>query len=177
VREETLAEGEIPPHDKGGWQPPKAADGVVDAPPRSQVIIQTAAPANPLISKAAAGDYRAMASELLAERAMYGYPPYTRLVSIMLRHSDRDTLAAAAQKFKELLETKNSECDLHSEILGPQPPVVERIKGEFALILLVKIPKTDPLTVTRIVIRRAIETLALDHDCRRVTVTVNVDPI
>jgi primosomal protein N' len=171
----SLAAGEIPLHAKEGWRP--KGDGVVDTPPRGRVIIQTASPDNPLISKAAAGDYRAMASELLAERSMYGYPPFTRLVSIMLRHPDRDTLAAAAQKFKELLETKNSECDLHSELLGPQPPIVEKIKGEFALIFLVKIPKTDPLTVTRVAIRRSVETLAIDHAWRRVSVTVNVDPI
>jgi 3-phosphoshikimate 1-carboxyvinyltransferase len=36
-----LAAGETPPHDKGGWQPPQAADGVVDAQPLTLDIAES----------------------------------------------------------------------------------------------------------------------------------------
>ncbi|MDR2913081.1 MAG: primosomal protein N' [Alistipes sp.] len=150
---------------------------------RGKVVIQTASPDSRLIAQAAAGDYRAMAAEMLAERAMYGYPPASRLVSLMLRHADREVLNAAARRFAELLRP-----DFGDLLLGPQPPVVEKIKGEFALMFLLKVPRGNfssaggravtprAMSAVREIVQRAIRTLAADPAFRRVTVTPDVDP-
>jgi primosomal protein N' (replication factor Y) len=148
---------------RGGTSPNSSARGTV--------VIQTAAPDNPMIGRAAAGDYRAMADELLAERAMYGYPPFTRLISVMLRHGDRDILSAAATRFAELLRPAFGD-----RMLGPQPPVVEKIKGLWALVFLLKIPRTASIADARALLRTALDTLAADTSFRRVVTTINVDP-
>ncbi len=138
---------------------------------RGEVVIQTAAPENRLIAQAAAGDFRAMATEQLAERALYGYPPYTRLISIMLRHRKADVLSAAAARFRELLRPTFGD-----QLLGPQPPVTERIKGEFALLFLLKVPRGRPLSAVRATITEATRTLQADPTYKKLTVTPNVDP-
>jgi primosomal protein N' (replication factor Y) len=141
---------------------------------RGRVVIQTAAPESRLIAQAAAGDYRAMAQELLAERSMYGYPPFTRLISVVLRHGERDTLDGAAKRLGELLRVGFLS---RVEVLGPQPPVVEKIKGEFALMFLVKVPKTVSLGAVREALRAALDALGTDPTFRKVSHTLNVDPL
>jgi primosomal protein N' (replication factor Y) len=138
---------------------------------RGRVVIQTAAPENRLLAQAAAGDYRAMAADALDERARLGYPPYSRLVSVMLRHADRELLGAAAAKLKTLLVPH-----LGERLLGPQPPVAEKIKGEYALIFLAKIPRNEPMSALREILAETARTLAAEAPFRRVTLTVDVDP-
>jgi primosomal protein N' (replication factor Y) len=139
---------------------------------RGEVVIQTASPDSPLIARAAAGDYRAMAAELLAERALYDYPPFSRLASIMLRHADRATLDAGAARLGALLHP-----DFGERLLGPQPPVTEKIKGEYALLFLVKVPRESPMSAAREILRAAIGSLRSDRAFRKVSVTINVDPM
>ncbi|MDR1671435.1 MAG: primosomal protein N' [Alistipes sp.] len=138
---------------------------------RGKVVIQTAAPDNPLIGWAATGDYRAMAAELLAERSMYGYPPYTRLFSVMLRHREREVLDAAAVRLATLLRPVFGD-----RLLGPQPPVVEKIKGQWALVFLLKIPRSEPLGAVRTALRAALDALSKEPEFRGVSATINVDP-
>lgn len=135
------------------------------------VVIQTAVPGNRIINQAAMGDYNGMAADILAERSMYGYPPYSRLVSVMLRHSDRDTLYAGARRFGDLLRPSFRE-----RLLGPQPPTVERIKGEFALVYLLKVPRETPVSLVRGTLQKAIKALSSDPVFKKITVTPNVDP-
>ena len=141
---------------------------------RGEVVIQTATPESPLIDLAATGDYRRMASGMLVERARYGYPPYSRLISIMLRHADRTTLNSAAERFGELLRPT-----FGMQLLGPEAPVTEKIKGEYALVYLLKVPRggqSKPLSEVREILRKAMAELLADPAFRRVSITPNVDP-
>jgi primosomal protein N' (replication factor Y) len=138
---------------------------------RGRVVIQTARPDGRLLGQAAAGDYRAMAADALAERALYGYPPYSRLVEITLRHTDREVLGAGAERLGELLRGV-----LGDRLLGPQPPLVEKIKGEYALLFLVKTPRAEPMSATRETLLGAAAALRTDPPFRGITVTFDVDP-
>ncbi len=134
---------------------------------RGQVVIQTSQPDNPLIRQAADGDYAAMAREQLAERAEFLYPPYCRLVEVTLRHRDGARLWEAANR---LAVTGR---DVFGRmLLGPQPPVVDRVRGEEILALMLKVERGSSFAEAR---RRLRELLA-DSRLRGVRVTINVDP-
>uniref|UniRef100_UPI0023EF6884 replication restart helicase PriA n=2 Tax=Alistipes TaxID=239759 RepID=UPI0023EF6884 len=60
------------------------------------VVIQTAEPGHPVLQQVIAGDYEAMARQQLAERKAFFYPPYARLLNLLLRHRDPVTLRRAA---------------------------------------------------------------------------------
>jgi primosomal protein N' (replication factor Y) len=113
-----------------------------------------------------------MAADLLAERELYGYPPSSRLISVTLRHAGRETLSAAAVRFAGLLRPSFGE-----DLLGPQPPVTEKIKGEYALLFLLKIARGKPLFAVRSTLSEAIRTLSADPALRKTSITVNVDPV
>jgi primosomal protein N' (replication factor Y) len=138
---------------------------------RGEVVIQTASPANPIINQAARGDYEAMAAEILAERAVYSYPPYGHLITVLLRHSDRAVLGAGAEAFAGLLRPSFGD-----RLLGPQPPTVERIKGEWALVCMVKVPRGVAMSQVRELLSGAMKTLAADPRFKKITITPNIDP-
>lgn len=136
------------------------------------VVVQTAKPDNRLLALAAAGDYATMAAEMLSERAEYGYPPYSRLISITLRCGDSAILETAAMRLDEILRPIFGDA-----LMGPQPPVNGRAKGEFALVFLLKVPRGRPLSEAREAIRKAIRRICSEPVFRTVTITPNVDPL
>lgn len=78
-----------------------------------RVIIQTHNPENPAIAYALAGDVDGYYQTELAVRKETGFPPYTRLVNLVLRGRRLETVEAEVAVLSELLEA-------HSEALGVQ---------------------------------------------------------
>lgn len=138
---------------------------------RGEVVIQTAEPGHPLLQQVAAGDYETMARRELAERRAFSYPPYARLIQFTLRYSDPVWLRQAARELAEALRRR-----FRSRVLGPTPPPVDRIRGEYLLTLMLKIESGASMRRARELIREALrETL----DCGRfksITLQINVDP-
>jgi primosomal protein N' len=60
-------------------------------------------------------------------------------------------------------------------VLGPQPPVVKKIKGEYALVFLLKVPRSRPMSQVREILNTAIRTLLSDPAFKKVTITPDVD--
>lgn len=56
------------------------------------VVIQTAQPQHPVIEQVLRGDYGAMVRSQLAERRAFFYPPYCRLIAVVMRHRDKELL-------------------------------------------------------------------------------------
>ena len=52
------------------------------------VVIQTAQPEHPVVRQARDSDYDAMIRSQLAERRAFFYPPFCRLIAVLLRHRD-----------------------------------------------------------------------------------------
>src|SRR5699024_10115213 len=53
-----------------------------------EVVIQTMQPDHPVVRQVQAFDYEGMVRSQLAERSVFGYPPYGRLIVVRLRHRD-----------------------------------------------------------------------------------------
>ena len=100
------------------------------------VIIQTTQPDHPVIRQAMNGDYDTMIHSLLAERRTFLYPPYCRLISIILRHRDRTLLQQAADTFAAQARPRFGHM-----LLGPETPPVDRIRNQFRLQFLLKIDR------------------------------------
>lgn len=98
------------------------------------VFIQTRQTNHPLFEYLANGDYQGMYRSELKERESFVYPPYIRLVKITLRCTERATLQRGAFVLKEIL-AKN----FQNMVLGPQEPLVNKIKNQFLLDFFVKI--------------------------------------
>lgn len=106
---------------------------------RGTVVIQTTHPDHPLLQWVRTFDYVSMATALLAERRRFIYPPYCRLITIILRHRNEDTLRHAAETYAERLRPFFTD-----GLLGPYAPPVARVRSLYIRQILLKVPLTQP---------------------------------
>jgi len=136
------------------------------------VIIQTYDPTNRIIRQVLRNDYEGLYQNELQERMSFGYPPFTRLIKLTIKHKDPETLNRCAYYLaKELRDRWNS------RILGPQAPGISRIQNYHIRQILIKSPKGQEHKDMRNHIRALIERAKGDKVFRSVIVQADVDPM
>jgi primosomal protein N' (replication factor Y) len=138
---------------------------------RGRVVIQSGNPYHDVIRFAIDHDYKAMFNSQITERRQFHYPPYNRLIKITIRGRDRQTVHKAAGQLAFALHSK-----LGKQVLGPEYPLVSRIKNQFLKQILIKIPKSQSLKSTKSFIRESIKSMETDREFRQVRVIPDVDP-
>ena len=99
-----------------------------------RVFIQTFNPTHPSVLSSQTHNFIAMLESLKKERQDAGYPPYVRLVNIVLSGENRSAVIRASEEaHQRLLPTG-------TDILGPVDCAVERIQNRWRRHLLIKLP-------------------------------------
>lgn len=111
---------------------------------RGCVILQTSQPNHPLIQLVERFDYKGMARFQLEERLLFHYPPYYRLIRIVLRNLNEDTLQEMGVRYAEKLRYY-----LGERVLGPVIPPVTRVQTFHIRQLVLKIETTVAVTPIR----------------------------
>lgn len=106
---------------------------------RGKVMIQTHQPGHPLLQHVIRNDYEQMAREQLQLRNQYHYPPYYRLLLIRLKHRDAYLLSKAAAELALRLRER-----FPQDVLGPEYPMVSRIKNLYIKQIMIKLPRKIP---------------------------------
>ena len=139
---------------------------------RGLVILQTRQAKLPLIQQVVAGDYEAMYRTQTAERRAFGYPPYTRLIYIYVKHRDEPTCISAAQYLGNLLRPH-----FERALLGPDRPAVGRIQRLFIRKLLLKVRPDLPAAGVRHTLAVAAEMTRTVQAFKAVQIYFDVDPL
>lgn len=138
---------------------------------RGEVVIQTSQKDNPVIGYVVSGDYDAFAQYALRERAVFGYPPYSRLVSVSVRHKDRNICMKASQEAARRLRAV-----FGGGVLGPQAPIVEFVAGKYCQVIMIKIGRSSSHSAACGRLAQIIRAVADDADFKGVAVVPDVDP-
>ncbi len=101
---------------------------------RGLVILQTKQPQLPVIGQVVRGDYTSLYKDLVAERQVFRYPPFVRLVYIFLRHRTETTVHAAALDLGARLRQT-----FPGRVLGPDKPSVAKVSGQNIRKLMLKL--------------------------------------
>jgi len=131
-----------------------------------EAIVQTYAPTHPAVAFAAKHDFDGFAAGELELRRELRYPPFAELVYVGTIGRDRRAVAAAADRYAELLRRVPG-----VEVLGPAPYPIARVNDEWRYRIAVK---ADDGTAVRHEIRETLQPLALAE--RAVRLAINVDP-
>ena len=92
-----------------------------------KVFIQTSDPEHAVLQKVLKEDYRHFYTREIAERENFHYPPYYRMIKIMLKHKEPHVLNDAA-----IFMSNNLRQHLTSERLnGPTDPVIGRVRNMY----------------------------------------------
>jgi primosomal protein N' (replication factor Y) (superfamily II helicase) len=101
-----------------------------------RVVIQTYHPDHYAIQAALRGDDAGFAAEELRFRRVFHYPPYTRMIQILLRDKDRARAEAAARRLAQELE--EHPLGRGVRLSGPAPAPLERLRGQWRFQILLR---------------------------------------
>jgi primosomal protein N' (replication factor Y) len=104
---------------------------------RGTVVIQTSQPDHPLIQAVLAFDYKRMAIEQLKDRKTFRYPPYYRLIVLVLRCNNEQTLDQIADRYAEMLYN-----ELGDRVIPPFVPPVNRVQALYVRHIMLKLETT-----------------------------------
>jgi primosomal protein N' (replication factor Y) len=134
------------------------------------VIIQTSEPENRVLKQVVQGDYEAMARCELQERHAFGYPPYSRLIRLTLRHENVQLLRGAATELVEKLRKS-----FGSRIFGPVAPPIDRIRGLHILQIMIKIELGRSMARARQFLQNDINSIVSQKEYKTVNIAIDVD--
>ena len=135
------------------------------------VILQTKSPDLPVIHQVMRNDYEQLYYDQLAERQLFRYPPYYRLVYVYLKHRKEEVLDMAAEMMAAQLRA-----GLGDRVLGPDKPPVARIQTLFIKKMIVKVEQTASMSKVRNYLLAVQRAVMADERFRSLVVYYDVDP-
>ena len=139
---------------------------------RGRVVLQTKSIDHPIIHQVIANDYEDMVGGQLAERQMFHYPPYYRLVYVYLKNHNEALLDQMAAVMADKLRAV-----FGNRVLGPDKPPVARIQTLFIKKIVVKIEQNAPMGRARELLLRIQREMLADERYKSLIVYYDVDPM
>ena len=137
---------------------------------RGKVIIQTYNPNHNTIQQVTNTDYIGMYTEQLYDRQIYKYPPYFRIIKLTLKQRDFEKLKQGSMWLYQVLSQ-----NLDMPVLGPEEPVISRIRNEYIRAIIIKIPQNVSVGNTKKTIQKILNSFEAVAQYRAIKVTTNVD--
>ena len=137
-----------------------------------RIVIQTREPEHPVYARLQGSDD----ADLLAERKLFGYPPYTRLIHITLKDSNEKRLDYLSKELRNALLAAFAEADTPPAVIGPYAPAVDRIAGESIRQLRVMLARNKALTALKRTLAQAVSTFGKERKYAA-HMAVDVDPV
>ena len=112
-----------------------------------------------------------MLSSQLQQRSQFKYPPFQRLMRFEFKHKSFAVLQEAAHWFASALRAN------FPDVLGPQSPPVGRIRNQYVLHVLLKLPADKSTAAPKEQIMRVTHRFEQIAAYRAVRFQIDVDPI
>jgi len=139
---------------------------------RGTVILQTSSPEHPIIGQVIRNDYQAMFATQCDERKLFKYPPYFRMIQIVLRHRDPNILNQAAARMAVDLRAV-----FNNRVLGPNIPSVSRIQNMYIKHILLKFEVEASAEKAKDILRQVTTNLQSEPKFKALWVNLDVDPM
>jgi primosomal protein N' (replication factor Y) (superfamily II helicase) len=111
-----------------------------------KVIIQTFNPQHFCIEAASRHDYHEFYAAEIEARQRYGYPPFRQFVKFTYSHENRRRAQNEALLLRETLDQWIDRLGLlQTDIVGPAPTVMERVRGKYRWQMIARGPDLHPL--------------------------------
>jgi primosomal protein N' (replication factor Y) len=139
---------------------------------RGKVIIQTTDVNNYIIKDVINNDFQHMYHAQLSDRETFGYPPYSKLIQLTLKHKEQALVDSGADYLAEKLRKT-----FGSRVIGPEYPLISRISNYFQKNILLKIERQSSPSKAKEIINRHIAELSGHDSFSSIIVQPNVDPM
>lgn len=139
---------------------------------RGRVVLQTKSIDHPIIHQVIANNYEGMVDGQLAERQMFHYPPYYRLVYVYLKNKNEGLLEQMAAVMGDKLRAV-----FGNRVLGPDKPPVARVQTLYIRKIVLKVEHTAPMARARELLLRIQREMLEDDRYHSLIVYYDVDPL
>ena len=140
---------------------------------QGRVVVQTTQPGHPVLQFVQNHDYKGFFAFEMEGRRRFGYPPYTRLVKVTFKHKEKNRAEDAANSVVNGLSA-----ELGRYIIGPAEPVVSRIRQQYHIEFILKLPREAGLHErARRMLHQQQLVLQNDRVFRSVVVQSDADPV
>lgn len=136
-----------------------------------RVVVQTYTPDHPVIGFVRAHDYAGFFEHEIEERRAYNYPPFTRMLYIVLRHRDERTLDTQARLYAERLRAL-----FGTRVAGPEPPGVARIQNLYIRRIMLRVEVEASMMRVKEILRGLQADLNAAGALRGTIIHYDVDP-
>ena len=110
-------------HERGFQLMMQAAGRAGRSKKQGKVIIQSSDPTQPIYNHIINYNYDGFYNEQIAERKLFRYPPFTRLISIVFKDKNENKVEKGSNLFAHIIKPS-----LGNMVLGPNKPVISRIQ-------------------------------------------------
>lgn len=137
---------------------------------RGLVVLQTSDVKHPVVDQVCQNSYRSMYLSQLNERTAFHYPPFYRLINLMVKGKDVDKTEAAAYELAAVLRSHFGQF-----VYGPDLPVVTRIQALHIRKIMVKLDVNTNVSPSKMIMKQCVDNILLHH--KSVFVQIDVDPM
>ena len=136
------------------------------------VLLQTKSPELSVVRQVVNNDFLSLFHDQMQERQAFHYPPFTRLVDIVVKHRTPAVVDRLAHDLAQLLRKVFGE-----RILGPDTPAVSRIQLFYIRRLVLKVEVRASMSEARLRLRQIQTHLLSLPQYRSAQIYYDVDPV
>lgn len=118
-------------------------------------------------------DFEGMYADQVLERRNFHYPPFIRLIRVTFLHKDQEQLKRTARELSQGFRTILGK----EQVLGPEFPLITRMKGLYQRQTLIKLPRENRLGSPKRQIMNYISEYSGKEENKGLKVVVDVDPV
>lgn len=138
---------------------------------RGIVVLQTKNREQPVISQVVNNDMKGFYAQMLAERRLFHYPPFYRLIYVYLKHKDEGRVDTAALEMGGRLRQW-----LGARVLGPDKPSVSKVRTLFIRKIMLKLEPGIDMAKVRRCLHLAQQQMEQDKRYVSLMIYYDVDP-
>lgn len=138
-----------------------------------KVIIQTSQLNHPVINWVKTHDYSSFFANQIDDRERFQYPPFFRLTELNLISPDLDVLNYGAEKLADRLKENQG----IGKVLGPEFPLVAKIRNEFYKRILIKTARKAQAFSVKSQLAEEINRFVSKENLKKFRIKINVDPL
>ncbi|MFZ5516315.1 MAG: primosomal protein N' [Candidatus Zhuqueibacterota bacterium] len=140
-----------------------------------QVFIQTYSPDSKSLQFARHHNFKGFFNDELPGRRELNYPPFGRLVYILIKGEDEPKVIAAAEKFRESINIPEH----IGQVMGPIPAPISKIQKLFRWQIIIKNSKHEDASgkFLRQQLHDALIRFKAQHRFRTIKIQIDIDPV
>jgi primosomal protein N' (replication factor Y) (superfamily II helicase) len=139
-----------------------------------KVIIQTSDTEQSILQKVIKNDYDGLYREEILEREKFHYPPFTRMIKVTFKDPEKTKAEKGAGELAAALTRELGS----KRILGPEAPVIDRIRNYFLMDIFIKLERDKiNLKAVKDIIMRVNQEFLLEKEYKSSWIVVDVDPV